>query len=130
MDKKRQLLMALLMAAGGMLGAAVFSKLHVVTPIQARQGEEKKSTGGQSWEYCALTKAAYVASSRGGLYWIVYFRDTGVQVVEVETPATEDGGPAKAIAKLGGDGWEMVGQGPLEVRRGAVSALYFKRPRP
>ena len=130
MDKNRRLLAMVLIMAGGMLSGAVFSRLLVATPTQARQGEEKNTSGGEGWEYSAVTKATYAASSRGGLYWIVYFRDTGVQVVEVETSATEDSGPAKAIAKLGGDGWEMVGQGPLELRRGAVNALYFKRRRP
>jgi len=37
----------------------------------------------------------------------------------------------KAIARLGEEGWEMVGQGPLDVRAGtALNALYFKRPKP
>ena len=50
-------------------------------------------------------------------------------MVEVEEQATERGGPAKAIARLGEEGWEMVGQGPLEIRQGGFNALYFKRPK-
>jgi hypothetical protein len=76
-----------------------------------------------------INESAYVGSNRGGLYWVSYFRDSGVQVAEVEDPALEKNGPAKAIAKLGVEGWEMVGQGPLEIRQGTLSALYFKRPK-
>jgi hypothetical protein len=36
----------------------------------------------------------------------------------------------KAIAKLGEEGWEMVGQGPLEIRQGGLNAINFKRPKP
>ena len=130
MDTKWQLrLIMLLIMAGGVLSGVLFSRLPVLTPTEARQGEEKRTGGGPGWEYCAVTKAAYAAPSRGGLYWIVYFRESGVQITEVEISATEDSGPAKAIAKLGGEGWEMVGQGPLEIRRGTINALYFKRPR-
>ena len=87
------------------------------------------ATRARKWEYCSLTRAAYPGSARGGLYWISYFRDGGVQVVEVEEQATERGGPAKAISKLGEEGWEMVGQGPLEIRQGGLNAIYFKRPK-
>jgi hypothetical protein len=59
----------------------------------------------------------------------MYFRDGGPQIVEVEEAATERYGPAAAIAKLGDGGWEMVGEGPLEMRAGATNAIYFKRLR-
>jgi hypothetical protein len=78
------------------------------------------------WEYCSLSKAA-VGQSRGGLYSITYFRNGGADVVEAEELATERYGPAKAIAQLGQNGWEMVGQGPLETRAGGTNAIYFKR---
>ena len=53
-----------------------------------------------------------------------------MQVVEVEESASEKNGMTRAIARLGEEGWEMVGQGSLDVRSGtAVNALYFKRPR-
>ena len=128
MNKKRHLLVIVLIMAGGLSGAALSGRFLTVTSTQARQSEV---SGGQKWEYCALSKAGYAASSRGGIYWISFFRDAGVQVVEVEGSASEGNGAAlaKAIARLGGEGWEMVGQGPLEIRQGATSALYFKRPK-
>ena len=91
---------------------------------------ESRRWDGPRWEYCALSKANYTGSSRGGIYWISYFREAGVQVVEVEESASDRNGMTKAIARLGEEGWEMVGQGSLDVRSGtAVNALYFKRPR-
>ena len=128
MSKKRHLLVILLILVGASLGGAISNKLLTITPTQAREADEPSSQ--QQWEYCALTKAAYVNASREG-YWIVYFRDTGPQVVDVQSSATDGNGAsmAKAIARLGAEGWEMVGQGPLEIRQGAVNALYFKRQR-
>ena len=83
----------------------------------------------QRWEYASLTRASYSGSARAGLYWISYFSEEGVRVVEVEEQATERSGPGKAIARLGAEGWEMVGQGPLEIGRTSLNALYFKRPK-
>lgn len=126
MNKKRHLLVVALVLIGGLLGGAISGRLLSATSTQAQQIDE--ANNGQKWEYCALMKAAYVASSRGGMYWIVYFRDTGVQVVDVQASAT-DGSSAmgKALSRLGAEGWEMVGQGPIEITQGASSAIYFKR---
>jgi len=82
------------------------------------------------WEYCAVTKAQYLSSIRGGQYWISYFRKGNVQVENIEANVQESA-LAKAVSKLGEEGWEMVGEGPLEVRQGGPggtpTALYFKR---
>jgi hypothetical protein len=44
-----------------------------------------------------------------------------------------ENGQAKAINKLGREGWVMVGQGPLDVRQsgpqGTPTAIYFRRAR-
>lgn len=129
MSKKKPhlLLIILLILVGSTLGGAMSDKLLSATPVLARQDDEASSPQ-QQWEYCALTKAAYVNASRDA-YWIIYFRDTGMQVVDVQSSATDGNGAsmAKAIARLGGEGWEMVGQGPLEARAGMTNALYFKR---
>jgi hypothetical protein len=81
------------------------------------------------WEYCAVVKAQYAGSPQGGIYWIAYFKGEGVRTEDVKA------GPmgnafAKAVAKLGEDGWDMVGEGPLEVRLGpggTQTAMFFKR---
>jgi len=129
MNERRYMpLLVLLIAV--FLGGAVSDKLLTPAPAQAQSADESQTAAGRKWEYCALTKAAYVGSNRGGIYWISYFREAGVQVVEAEEAATERNGPAKIIAKLGEEGWEMVGQGQLEIRQGGLAALYFKRPKP
>lgn len=129
MDRMRQLIVVLLLLAGWSLGGALPAKLFSVPPTRAEQSEE--SNAGQKWEYCALSKAAYVGSARGGIYWISYFRETGVKVVEVQASVTEGNGAAmaKAISKLGSEGWEMVVPAPLEMNQGTTTALYFKRPK-
>jgi hypothetical protein len=132
MNRKQSMLALAVLLIAGLLGGALFSgRLPGITTTQAQQqATSSKIFAGQKWEYCALTKAAYVASNRGGLYWISYFRDSGVQVVEIEDTALERNGPAKAIAKLGDEGWEMIAEGPLDLRQGELKALYFKRPKP
>lgn len=80
------------------------------------------------WEYCALTRAAYTAPNRRGRYWINYFKETGVEVMGVEEGAfDQESVVASVIAKLGEEGWEMVGQGDLPVKSSSIGAIYFKR---
>ena len=81
------------------------------------------------WEYCAVVKAQYVGSPQGGIYWIAYFKGEGVRTEDVKVGPTGNAF-AKAVAKLGEDGWDMVGEGPLEVRPGpggTPTAVFFKR---
>jgi hypothetical protein len=113
-------------ALGGFLYAGALNRA-------AGKSDESNEAGAgaavERWEYCAVSKAGYTASNRGGTYWISYFRDTGVDIVEVEERASEQQGAAvvKAIARLGNEGWEMVGQAELPVRTGRLDAIYFKR---
>ena len=127
MSSRRYALTAIFVFAalcGGAAAGRFFASAQQPTP---RPGSAA-SVRPQRWEYASLTRAA-TGPTRGGLYWISYFSEKGVRVVEVEEQATEQGGPARAIAQLGADGWEMVGQGPLEIRQGGLNAIYFKRPR-
>lgn len=88
----------------------------------------------QWWEYAAVTRAQFAPSPRGGQYWIVYFRgEGGVSTTTVDSGV---GGNAqgKAIATLGSQGWEMVGEGTLDTGRRdprdePPRALLFKRRR-
>jgi hypothetical protein len=108
----------------GALAHALCGSLLAPRTVQARAFDS-------NWEYCAVVKAQYPGSVRL-VYWIAYFRGEGARVENVEA---ELGGNAfaRAVAKLGQDGWEMVGEGPLEIRPGAPSgtqtAIFFKRPR-
>lgn len=90
-----------------------------------------RRTAGERWEYCAVTKAQFAGSVRGGQYWISYFRGANVRVETVEASVTENG-LAKAVSRLGDDGWEMVGEATLDIGPGRGTppeAIYFKRPR-
>ena len=129
MNRKQLLLVLPAILAGLVLAAAVSDKLLATPSAQAREAEGPGA--GQRWEYCALSKAAYSGPPRAGIYWISYFNETGVQVAEVQASATEGGGAAfaKAISRLGSEGWEMVAPGALDVNQSQTSALYFKRPK-
>jgi hypothetical protein len=129
MNQVRYALTFVLVIVAGLVGGVISGRMAAVASTQAQRADRARAIGSGKWEYCSISKAV-VGPSRGGLYWISYFRDGGIQVVEVEELATEKGGPAKAIAKLGEEGWEMVGQGPLDLRQGVLNAIYFKRPRP
>jgi hypothetical protein len=123
----RNLLMATLALAlvVGALAHALCGSLVAPRAVQARALDS-------NWEYCAVVKAQYPGSVRL-VYWIAYFRGDAVRTEPVEADL---GGNAfaKAVAKLGQDGWEMVGEGPLEVRPEvrpgpltSPNAVFFKR---
>lgn len=130
MNRIRLLLVAAALLVGLSLAGAVPDKLLAALRTEASEVERPDAVLTK-WEYCALSKAAYAGPPRAGVYWISYFNETGVQVVEVQASATEGGGAAfaKAISRLGAEGWEMVAPGPLDVNQGQSSALYFKRPK-
>jgi hypothetical protein len=98
--------------------------------VEAQERGRDDEGDGLRWEYCAVTKAQFLGSIRGGQYWISYFRRGNVQVETIEA-SVQESALAKAVSKLGEEGWEMVGEGPLEVRQGGPggtpTALYFKR---
>lgn len=132
MSGKINLIVLALLICGALAIGALAHKFLMTTVTQAqrveppRPAEAARPPVRRRWEYCSLTRAGNVGATRGS-YWISYFSEGGVQVSVVEEQATEQSGPAKAIARLGDDGWEMVGQGPLEIRQGALPAIYFKR---
>ncbi len=133
MSRKQYFLTAALVVFAALAGRAlapVTSPAPVAAQTRAEEGEGEKpeaSADGRRWEYCAVTRGQYLTSTRA-VYWIVYFRERGVQVVDVEAPP---GGNAfgRAVARLGDEGWEMTGEGDLEVRPGSPSpkAIFFKR---
>ncbi|HEX8558508.1 MAG TPA: hypothetical protein VF668_10415 [Pyrinomonadaceae bacterium] len=127
MKRRRYLLTAALSLAAGLAGHALYGWLASPRPVEAR------APRAGEWEYCAVVKAQ-VGDPRRQVYWINYFRGEGVRTDPVEAGL---GGNsfAKAVARLGEEGWEMVGEGPLEVapvvRPGptvnAPTAIFFKR---
>ena len=127
MNRRHTLLTVALSLAAVLAGHALYGSL--VSPPPARAAAEPRRDS--QWEYCAVVKSQGLATPRL-VFWITYFRDEGVRTETVE--ATLGGNSyAKAIAKLGVDGWEMVGEGPLDIRPdprpggSAPTALFFKR---
>lgn len=127
MSRKHYLLTIILALVAGFAGHMLYGGLVSPRTAQARARE----SSDLQWEYCAVTKAQFANSSRGGAYWISYFRvGGGIDTETVETSVTGNAF-AKAVAKLGEQGWDMVGEGPLEIRPGqpggAPTAIFFKR---
>ena len=125
MTRKYLLLTIALALAAGFAGHALRGEpsTHAAGPRTADDAPDLQ------WEYCAVTKALYVGSPQGGIYWIAYFKGEGVRVEEVKV-GPQGNAFAKAVAKLGEDGWDMVGEGPLEIRPGpggTPTAVFFKR---
>lgn len=127
MKRRHYLLTVALSLAAGFAGHALVGALPSATPAEARQSRESE------WEYCAVVKAQ-TGDPRRVIYWISYFRGEGVRNEPVEAGL---GGNsfAKAVARLGDEGWDMVGEGPLEVipvvrpgpTTGVPTAIFFKR---
>jgi len=128
MKGRHYLLTAALSLAAGLAGHAL--NWGALTPRPA----EARAPRASEWEYCAVVRAQS-GDIRRQIYWISYFRGEGVSVVPVE--ASLGGNSfAKAVTRLGEEGWEMVGEGPLEIApgrpgptTGAPTAIFFKRRR-
>src|SRR2546421_12671526 len=125
--RKHYLQIVVMALAAGFAGHSLYGVL--VSPQVAQARGTSRNASDAQWEYCAVVKAQFPGSVRL-VYWIAYFRGEGVRTENVES-GPEGNTFAKAVAKLGQDGWEMVGTGPLEVRIGAPggtpTAIYFKR---
>lgn len=127
MNRRHYLLTAALSLAAVPAGHVLYGTF--AAPPAARAAAEPRREA--QWEYCAVVKPQGPPTPRL-IFWITYFRDEGMRIETVEAPL---GGTsyAKAIAKLGTDGWEMVGEGPLDIRpdprpgANAPTALFFKR---
>lgn len=113
----------------GILYGSTLNRAASVAGAETSIERKMDTRAGARWEYCAVSRAGYTGSARGGTYWVSYFKDTGVEIVEIEEKVSEQQGAAisRAIAKLGDEGWEMVGSSDLPVRSGRFEAIYFKR---
>src|SRR5215218_7531163 len=107
MKRSHFLFTVALSLAAGCAGYALSGGLLSPRPAEAR------APRASEWEYCAVVKAQ-AGDPRRIIYWINYFKGEGVRNEPVE--ANLGGNSfAKAVARLGDEGWEMVGEGPLEV---------------
>ena len=125
----RNTLFMVLFLIAGLIGGAMSNKLFATSSAEVAVKDATETNDGQIWEYSAVSKASYLNSNRAGAYWITYFKESGFKVEDVEDRATRDAALALAFAKLGDEGWEMVGPGSIEVRGKKLDAFYFKRPK-
>ncbi|MBD0324822.1 MAG: hypothetical protein ICV68_00235 [Pyrinomonadaceae bacterium] len=158
MKQRRRILLLPLMAGALMLILNLVPSVEQVAAQKSRNQEYKK------WEYCAVTNAYLAVTGESadkyvGRASICYFQLSGCRREEVRfeliyadflREAGANPNPnynryaagvraaesalSKAIAQLGEDGWEMVGETPIDFVNNAESnmrnkAIYFKRPK-
>lgn len=139
MNKKMYLLTAALALVVGLTGGLMLNKLQILQSVQAQVAEENQ-TSMRKWEHCSVSPINSVSQSGGkltGTAIISYVTGAGYRTEKVE--ATVDGSIsardlaksnalAKAISKLGDEGWEMVGEGTLLTESAeGQKVLYFRR---
>jgi len=112
--------------------------------VYTNRSVRAQATEGRRWEYCTITHIGSKWSTIGNpkaqpFAMITYFGTTGIKIEEV-VGREPDGKPVysplqavtlQAIAKLGEDGWEIVGNENfnLAFNPESVNGLLFKRPR-
>jgi hypothetical protein len=127
------------------LGMVLTGVLRVPS-VQAQRVEGTKRVPSQYWEYAAITgistEQKKYSTSSITVATICHFQSTGCGETRVEVDGyDQQTALAKAIAQLGADGWEMLGQGPRNFgeigsfREGSGTVgnpfiLYFKRLKP
>lgn len=113
------------------------------TQAQARQTGEPKLVAVAKWEYCAITDDTeirdHVFGLTGAAVIVSYFELSGRRHERIEYRPTQpapsrqsqsykDEALAKAMAKLGEEGWEMVGV-KVSGENGFSVHYLFKRPK-
>jgi hypothetical protein len=159
MKRRRPLLLLSLMS-----GVLVLM-LNIVLCVERAAAQKSRTQEPQKWEYCAVTNAYIVVTGESaekyvGRASICYFQLSGCRREEIRfeliyaeflKEAGANPNPrynrysagvraaesalSKAIAQLGEDGWEMIGETPIDFVNNAESnmrnkAIYFKRPKP
>ena len=127
MNRRHYLLTVALSLAAVLTGHLIYDSR--AAPPAARAAAEPRRES--QWEYCAVVKSQ--TPSARSIYWIDYLKGEGARRETVEA-GVNGISQAKAIAKLGEEGWEIVGEGPYEAvplvpRPGATTptAIFFKR---
>jgi hypothetical protein len=126
MSKTKQVLILAIIAVVSTVVGLIATNSFGGSSVQANQGGR---SGVQRWEYCAITEAYWLGSDLDARAVVVirYFQVGGVKDETVEF-VPEFGKKvelkdafAKAMAKLGNEGWEMVSK--------ETDGRYFKRPK-
>ena len=117
----------------GLLAGLMFSRLTLET-TEAQQTAQRTT---ERWEYCAITHVLPVVDGQRDISaaHICYFQRSGCRREVVKGSDNVDftdkhlDALSKAAAKLGGEGWEMLGEGTQYAFNSATDrkALYFRR---
>jgi len=135
MNKAKQaLIFAAIAAVVAVVGVIAINPFGA-SSVQANQGGKGAV---QKWEYCAIIHTDRERDNfpERGVAVIRYFQTGGAkeETVEFVTDigkknfSLRDEALAKAIAKLGDEGWEMVSKEP-DPENGTRQIFYFKRPK-
>jgi len=126
MNRNAYMFYFLCILAIGLIGFTYSQPIALAGQTQQPAQETKAVT--TNWEYCAITN--YGTTSEGTRVDICYFSPSGCRPdrLELANSIKKADALAIAIAKLGTDGWELVGMGPFELAT-ASTGFYFKRPK-
>lgn len=131
--KRILMVMAVVALVAALIGSAALSKVSITQEAQARPLDDTGRTAARSWEYCIISNVSEVGENQKppnikftGLAEVCYASDSGCHTFKIEGTTKADA-LAKAMAKLGNEGWEMVGESPFPVSAGDRGALFFKR---
>jgi hypothetical protein len=109
----------------------VFAAGNVSAAAQNRRSVHggARARGTAAVEYAAITDSTVEGAGQGsrGVATVCYFNANGCREERVAGSDARDAF-AKAVAKLGAQGWSLVGQGVL-FSVPDKTALYFARPR-
>jgi hypothetical protein len=88
----------------------------------------------QKWEHCCVGPIKESSGWKGHYPRLFFFETDGLEVESIRASggSTEEDVLAATIARLGEEGWEMVGCGALggASQGNNMHYLYFKRPQP
>lgn len=114
----------------------VAGQIFCAPPVLAQRGRAASRGRVQRWEYCAVSNVSEVSKVEArpsfnfvGSVEVCYLQNEGCRKLTVEG-TTKEAALAKAIARLGDEGWEMVSESPFTLGANGVNWLFFKRPRP
>jgi hypothetical protein len=135
MSKTKQVLILAIIAAAVIAGRAIPINLTSTSSVLANQGGRGAV---QKLEYCSIIRTDREKDNfnERGVAVIRYFQTGGAKEETVEFVPDigkknfylRDEALAKAIAKLGDEGWEMVSKDP-DPESGTRHTFYFKRPK-
>ncbi len=126
-------MIALVVLAVFISAAAMSTRSTAMT--QDQKNEEVRKTMSSQWEYAVISNITELGRGHNssdmkfmGIAELCYVRESGCQALNIEG-SDRVTALAKTMARLGNEGWEMVGESPFPFNNGNQGALFFKRPK-